>query len=72
MGTLERQMAWAAEKAVPQWAETNVYEDQAAISVDWESEALVSSLPSLLCDFGQESLPLWGSFSPICKIQQLH
>lgn len=46
-------MAWVAgKKAVPQWAETNVYEEQATITVHKESEALAPAFPSLLCDFG--------------------
>lgn len=61
-------MAWVAgKKAVPQWAETNVYEEQAAITVHKESEALAPAFPSLLCDFGQDSLPLWGSFPSSVK-----
>lgn len=48
-------------------AETSVYEDQAVITVDWESEALVLALHRLLCDLSQGSLPLWCSFPPSVK-----
>lgn len=69
---LKGQVAWTAGKRpfYNRQMEMKVCEDQCAITVNWESGALVPALCRLLCDLNQSSLPLWCSF-PDCKIQQL-